>query len=89
MDKVLAAVHLDSPDSMKRFLVLVGGAICLVLINPILASKGLPTVSDGAIESAAAAIVAYIAQSGYKSAQAAGSAAAAKVETPADAAKVL
>ena len=92
MTSLLAALHLDSPDSLKRALASGLGFIVLLLVNPFLQSKGLPTVSDGEIASAAAVLAVFIAQSGAKSiaaAKQAGADAAATVTTPEDAAKVL
>ena len=92
MTSILEALHLDDPASLKRAIASGLGFIVLLLVNPFLQSKGLPTVSDGEIASAAGVLAVFIAQSGAKSiaaAKATGDAAAATVVTPEDAAKVL
>ena len=71
MDKALEVLHLDSPDSLKRFVVMVLGVLTLVLVNPLLAKAGIPPVSDSTIQAVAGAIVAYLLQSGLNSAAAA------------------
>ena len=88
----LVALHLDSPDSLKRALASLFGFVALVLVNPFLASKGLPPISDANLLAAAGVLSTFILQSGANSVArtaAAGNAAAAAVVTPSDAAKVL
>lgn len=64
---VLAAFHLDSPDSLKRALVtLMGGAV--LLAAPLLASHGIPVPSDGVLEVFAGLVAAFVLQSGAKAA---------------------
>ena len=95
MEKILAAFHLDSPDSLKRAIATALGGLVVLGLNPLLASKGLPTVSDGALQAFAGVVATFLLQSGYKAAQAqlatakaAGDAAAAAV-TPEGAAAVV
>ena len=78
MSGLLAALHLDSPDSLKRFLVTALGSLCVLAVNPLLQARGLPPVSDGTIEAVAALVAAFVLQSG--AASAARSIAAAKAE---------
>lgn len=91
MGKFLEAFHLDAPDSLKRFLVMLSAG-ALTLVRPLLESKGVPVPSEGALEVVCGLAATFILQSGIKAglvAKAAGDAAAAKVATPDDAAKVL
>lgn len=92
MTSLLAFLHLDDPASLKRALASALGFLTLVVVNPLLASKGLPTLSDANLEAAAAVLTSFILQSGLNSIQqkksdamAAGDAAAAKVTTVAQA----
>lgn len=92
---LLKALHLDSPDSLKRVLVTLIGGLCVLLVNPLLTAKGLPPVSDSAIAAFAGLLATFLLQSGANSAtaklaaaQAAGAAAGAKV-TPGSADAVL
>lgn len=96
MDKILAALHLDSPDSLKRALTSGLGALALLAINPLLAKWGIPPISDVTIGSVAMLITTFILQSGLKSkaqiisdAEAAGVEAAAEVVTTEDAVKAI
>lgn len=96
MTALLAALHLDQPDSLKRALASLFGFLSLVLVNPLLAAKGLPTISDANIAAAAAIVATFVAQSGANSIAAkkaaaadAGTAAAAVVTTEAQANAVL
>ena len=95
MSALLAALHLDSPDSLKRVLVTLLGGLCVLLVNPLLAAKGLPPVSDSTIAAFAGLLATFVLQSGANSAagklaaaKGAGDAAAAQV-TPGGADKVL
>lgn len=92
MTSLLASLHLDQPDSLKRALASLLGFVALVVVNPILVSKGLPPVSDANLAVAAGVLATYLLQSGANAVartKAEGAAAAAAVVTPADAAKVL
>ena len=83
MSKFLAAIHLDDPSSLKRFIV--GGASALlVLLAPLLAKWGLPMPSDIQLETFAAIVSVFLLQSGANAiaqANAAGKAAAASIDT--------
>ena len=92
MNKLLAAVHLDDPASLKRFIVLVLSTIGLGIINPVLEAKGLPVLTDTHILAIAGVILTWLAQSGANSiaqkktdAVTAGAAAAATVDSVAKA----
>lgn len=96
MDKILAAFHLDDPASLKRAIVLALGGVVTLAVNPFLQSKGIPGVSDTALEMFAGLVATFLLQSGLKSAaaqladaKAAGATAAATIVTPADAAAKL
>jgi ABC-type Co2+ transport system permease subunit len=67
VNKLLAAVHLDDPASLKRFIVLVLSTIGLGIINPVLESKGLPVLTDTHILAIAGVILTWLAQSGANS----------------------
>lgn len=79
--KILAAFHLDSPDSLKRAIATAIGGLAVLLINPFLTSRGMPPVSDTALELFAGLIVGFVLQSGAKSAMI-GKAAASLIEPP-------
>lgn len=64
--KILAAFHLDSPDSLKRAVATAIGGLAVLLINPFLTSKNMPPVSDTALELFAGLIVGFVLQSGVK-----------------------
>lgn len=66
--KILAAFHLDSPDSLKRAIATAIGGLAVLLINPFLVARGLPPVNDVAIEAFAGLLVVYVIQSGAKAA---------------------
>lgn len=92
MTSLLATLHLDDPASLKRALASLFGFAVLVLVNPFLTAKGLPTISDANIEAAAAVLTGFIVQSGMNSIQAkkneavaVGDAAAAHISTVAQA----
>jgi len=96
MGAILAALHLDSPDSLKRALTTGLGAVALLAINPLLAKWGLPPLSDVTIGSVASVIAMFVLQSGLKSkaeiianAEAAGVAAAGEVKSTDDAVAAL
>ena len=89
---ILAALHLDSPDSLKRAIASALGFLVLVLVNPFLVAKDLPPLSDANLLAAAGVLSTFVFQSGANTiarTTAEGAAAAAAVVTPADAAKVL
>lgn len=91
MTKLLEAVHLDSPDSMKRFLVLVF-SLAALLLAPLVAKLGIPMPDDTQIAAFAGVVAAFLAQSGLKAAlaaKAAGDAAGAAATPSEAAAKVL
>ena len=96
MGAILAALHLDSPDSLKRALTTGLGGLALLVINPLLAKWGLPPLSDVTIGSVAMLITTFVLQSGLKSkaeiianAEAAGVAAASEVVSADDAVAAL
>ena len=92
----LKFLHLDNPDSLKRSIAAFLGAVAVLAVNPVLAAKGLPPVSDATLEAFAALIVAFLLQSGanaaaakLSAAKAAGELAGSKVEPGAGADKIL
>ena len=90
--KILEALHLDSPDSLKRAIASAIGFLALVLVNPFLTSKGLPPLTDANLLAAAGVLSTFVLQSGANTiarTAADGAAAAAAVVTLDDAAKVL
>ena len=103
MEKLLAALHLDQPDSLKRALVALlgaGAAVAIPALNPVLASHGLPSIPADAVTPAVATMAGLLAtfllQSGVKAgmvaiadAEAAGDAAGAAVPAPGPAAAVV
>jgi hypothetical protein len=69
MSAILNAFGLGDPASLKRFILLALTAV-VGLVSPWLSSKGVPVPSDGVLEGLAVLVAAFIAQSGYRSAQA-------------------
>ena len=91
MTKVLETLHLDSPDSLKRFIVAGLGAL-VVLLHLLLAKYGIPAPDDAALAVFGGIVATYLLQSGAKSiaeANAAGKVAAAKVDSVAKADAVI
>lgn len=66
--KILAAFHLDAPDSLKRAIATAIGGLVVLLIDPFLLSRGMPPVSDTALQLFAGLIAGFVLQSGAKSA---------------------
>jgi hypothetical protein len=99
MDKILAALHLDDPASLKRALTSALGTIVLLGVNPLLSSHpawGIPPVSDANLGMVAGLLATFLLQSGANSvaakladAKSAGEAAAAQVDSVPKAAAVL
>ena len=99
MDKILAALHLDDPASLKRALTSAIGSIVLLGINPLLAAHpawNIPPISDANLGMVAGLLATFILQSGANSvtqkladAKQAGADAAARVDSPEKAAVVL
>ena len=96
MEKLLAALHLDDPASLKRALTTILGAVTLLGINPLLAKWNIPPIDDANLAMVAGLLATSILQSGANSvtaklaaAKAAGDAAADKVKTIEDAKKVF
>jgi hypothetical protein len=96
LQKILAAVGLDNADSLKRAIATAIGAIVTLGINPLLASRGLPTIPAGVLQAVAGLLATFVLQSGVKSAaqhiataKAAGQAASGQVITLADAKAVI
>lgn len=83
LTKILTALHLDDPASLKRAIATVLGTLCLLLVNPLLSKVGLPPVSDEVLLGLAGLIATFVLQSGLKSA------AEVKVTTPSEADKAL
>lgn len=67
MTKLLTALHLDDPASLKRFLTTVFTSVTLLALNPFLSARGLPTVDDATLATVAGLVVAYLLQSGANS----------------------
>lgn len=67
MTKLLTALHLADPASIKRALTTSISAVMLVTINPLLVKLSLTPISDGVIASVAGMIAVYVLQSGLKS----------------------
>lgn len=91
LPKILAALKLDNPASLRRFVVLALGGL-VVIVSPYAEKFGLPVPSETTIEVFAAIIVTYLLQSGMTSAaeaKAEGVKAAALVDTTAKADDVL
>ncbi len=67
MTKILTALHLADPASLKRALTTFISAVMLITINPVLVKLTLAPVSDGVIASVAGIVAVYVLQSGLKS----------------------
>lgn len=67
MHKILAALHLDDPASLKRALTTALSAMALLSLNPILTKLGMAPVSDATVASVAGLITIFVLQSGLKS----------------------
>ena len=67
MSSFLAALHLDDPASLKRFLVMLLGVL-LMLLSPLLEKVGLPKPDDTQLALVASLLAGFILQSGAKSA---------------------
>lgn len=67
MTKLLTALHLSDPSSLKRALTTGISAVILIIINPLLLKVGLAPLSDGVIASVAGVVAIYVLQSGLKS----------------------
>lgn len=70
MNKVLAALHLDDPASLKRAIATALGAAVVLGLNPLLAKWGFPPVSDTSLELFAGVVATFLLQSGINSAAA-------------------
>lgn len=64
--KLLAAFHLDSPDSLKRMVLTLVSALATLLVNPLLVKWGLPPLSDATLLAFASIVVGFLLQSGVK-----------------------
>lgn len=64
---ILTALHLDSPDSLKRAIATALGA-GVVLAAPLLKSHGLPVPSDEVLLGFAGLVATFVLQSGVKAA---------------------
>lgn len=73
MTRILTALHLSDPSSLKRALTTGISAVMLIIINPFLLKVGLAPLSDGVIASVAGVLAIYVLQSGLKSRAIAGS----------------
>jgi hypothetical protein len=67
MMRILTALHLSDPSSLKRALTTGISAVMLITINPFLLKVGLAPLSDGVIASVAGVVAIYVLQSGLKS----------------------
>jgi hypothetical protein len=67
MTKLLTALHLNDPASLKRALTAALSAMVLLAINPLLIKWHIPPISDAVIASVAGVIAIFILQSGLKS----------------------
>jgi len=67
MTKLLTALHLNDPASLKRALTAGLSALVLLAINPVLLKWHVPPISDAVIASVAGVIAIFILQSGLKS----------------------
>lgn len=67
MTRILTALHLSDPSSLKRALTTGISAVMLITINPFLLKVGLAPLSDGVIASVAGVVAIYVLQSGLKS----------------------
>jgi hypothetical protein len=72
MTRILTALHLSDPSSLKRALTTGISAAMLITINPFLLKVGLAPLSDGVIASVAGVVAIYVLQSGLKSRASAG-----------------
>lgn len=68
MKRVLAALNIEHPASLKRFLTTLFTAVTLLAINPFLQSRGLPTLDDATLVTVAGLVAAYLLQSGVNTA---------------------
>ena len=66
MTKLLAALHLDSPDSLKRAIVFLLSAVASLGINPLLVKENLPPISDANLLAFAGIVTGFLLQSGAK-----------------------
>lgn len=67
MLRILAAFHLDDPASLKRAITTALGGLAILAVNPLLQARGLPIVSDTALELFAGLIAGFVLQSGANS----------------------
>jgi hypothetical protein len=67
MIKLLTALHLNDPASLKRALTAALSAMVLLAINPLFIKWHMPPISDAVIASVAGVIAIFILQSGLKS----------------------
>jgi hypothetical protein len=67
MTRILTALHLSDPSSLKRALTTGISAVMLIIINPFLLKVGVAPLSDGVIASVAGVVAIYVLQSGLKS----------------------
>jgi hypothetical protein len=67
MTKLLIALHLNDPASLKRALTAALSAMVLLAINPLFIKWHMPPISDAVIASVAGVIAIFILQSGLKS----------------------
>ena len=67
MTRILTALHLNDPASLKRALTTSISAVMLITINPVLVKLSLAPISSGVIASVAGIIAVYVLQSGLKS----------------------
>ena len=65
--RILAAFHLDDPASLKRAITTALGGLAILAVNPFLQARGLPTVSDTALELFAGLVAGFVLQSGANS----------------------
>ena len=72
MTRILPALHLSDPSSLKRALTTGISAVMLITINPLLLKVGLTPLSDGVVASVAGVVAIYVLQSGLKSRAVAG-----------------
>lgn len=67
MTRILTALHLNDPASLKRALTTSISAVMLITINPVLLKLSLAPISSGVIASVAGMVAVYVLQSGLKS----------------------
>ncbi len=67
MTRILTALHLSDPNSLKRALTTSISAVMLITINPLLLNVGLVPLSDSVIASVAGVVAIYVLQSRLKS----------------------